>query len=295
MSKKFLKYIIVVSIIFFLIKSLYSNWNQLSTYNWKPNLLLLSLSFIFALIHLLAMAWCWRRILIKIGGSLSIRKGLQIYFSSQLGRYIPGKVWVVLGRVSSCNQEGISKIKTTASIVYEVVISIFAASLFFIMSIPFWEFNKISNKIGIYYIIIPFCLFILIHPKIFNKGVNIVLKQLRKEPIKISMPYRDILEILLLDIIFWAFLGVAFYLFINSTYTLSINKAPIVAGIFSISWVIGFLSFLTPGGIGVREGVLTFLLSYQMPVAMAVFIAILSRVWLTIAELVCLGITHKFK
>jgi len=65
---------------------------------------------------------------------------------------------------------------------------------------------------------------------------------------------------------------------------------PAVAASFVASWVVGFLSLLTPSGLGVREAVQAGLLSLVVPWPVAVALAILSRIWLIAGEVTGAGL-----
>jgi hypothetical protein len=54
---------------------------------------------------------------------------------------------------------------------------------------------------------------------------------------------------------------------------------------FVASWLIGFLSMLTPGGLGVREVVLMLLLTPQLTPAQASTVALISRLTWTVVEM----------
>ncbi|NJP06510.1 MAG: hypothetical protein HC837_13240 [Chloroflexaceae bacterium] len=88
----------------------------------------------------------------------------------------------------------------------------------------------------------------------------------------------------------WTICGLSLYLLIWSVYPLPLTSLPQVMGMFSLAWALGFLSFITPSGLGVREGVLSYLLSLLIPVPMALLLALMARVWLTVAELLCFGL-----
>ena len=47
----------------------------------------------------------------------------------------------------------------------------------------------------------------------------------------------------------------------------------------AFAWIIGFLSFLTPGDLGIREGLLGLLLANYIPIQQATLAALLCRVW----------------
>lgn len=46
------------------------------------------------------------------------------------------------------------------------------------------------------------------------------------------------------------------------------------------------MSLVTPGGLGVREGVLSVLLTFCLPPATATLVALLSRVWAICVEII---------
>ena len=54
---------------------------------------------------------------------------------------------------------------------------------------------------------------------------------------------------------------------------------------FSMSWVLGFLAFLVPSGFGVREGAISILLTPLLPAPLPVLVALLARLWWTLADL----------
>jgi hypothetical protein len=89
----------------------------------------------------------------------------------------------------------------------------------------------------------------------------------------------------------WLWQGIGFFLLIRSFYEIEIAQWPFFWGIYTLAWMVGFLSLLTPGGLGVREGIMTFFLSLYMPVSMAIIVALLARVWNTIAELAFFSIS----
>jgi len=53
---------------------------------------------------------------------------------------------------------------------------------------------------------------------------------------------------------------------------------------FVASWLIGFISLLTPGGIGVREGSMILLLTPLIGNSTAVLVAVLARVMWTVGD-----------
>ena len=61
-----------------------------------------------------------------------------------------------------------------------------------------------------------------------------------------------------------------------------------------MAWDVGFASFITPSGLGIREVVITaiFALAFPIPAGLSAVMAILSRLVSTVAELVCIGVAY---
>jgi uncharacterized membrane protein YbhN (UPF0104 family) len=70
---------------------------------------------------------------------------------------------------------------------------------------------------------------------------------------------------------------------------------PVCIGIYAIAWDFGFVTFITPSGLGFRElaiGVLFALALPFVPGALVAVIALLSRVVSTFAELLCVSVAY---
>ena len=209
-----------------------------------------------------------------------------------MGRYLPGKVWQVLGMVYLCGQENIPKAKSATSIVIAQAVSILSA--FFLMGF-YALFASVENFPQVTYLLflfIPLGL-VAIHPSVLQWVINKSLKKLRREPIVLNIKFSDMVSLFVFYLVGWGVYGTAFYFFINSVHDLSAALIPAIICIFATAYTLGLLFFLIPGGLGIREGLLATLLSTYIPLPIATVIALLSRIWFTAAELVCLGFALK--
>jgi hypothetical protein len=82
----------------------------------------------------------------------------------------------------------------------------------------------------------------------------------------------------------WVLQGLAFAIFVKAVYPTSVVDFPLLGAAFVLSWVIGFVSLLTPSGLGVREAAQSALLATVLPLPVSVALALLSRVWLIAGE-----------
>ena len=65
---------------------------------------------------------------------------------------------------------------------------------------------------------------------------------------------------------------------------------PLVIVAYALAYVAGMVAFFIPSGIGVREAVLTASLSKELPGGVALTWALLLRLWVTVVELVFVGL-----
>ncbi len=289
--KRIAQVALIVVIFYFLARNLYVNWNKIAQYDWHINYYFLVFSGLLSIGGGFLLALGWNLILRVLGGRLTYKRALKIFFITDLAKYIPGKVWTMVGKVYMCKEEGIPVAVTSASVVIQPLIQVISGLLIFLLSLPFWtKTSDFMNNLYFFFPLIPVGL-LLLHPAIMTKPLNFVLRKLKQKPIELKIKYRDILLILLLWCGLWILTGITYYFLIISVHPFPLSNLPVTIGIFAIA---GVSQFLTPSGIGVLEGMLTVLLGLYFPLPVAILIALLARVWKTVSELVCIAITVKF-
>lgn len=289
--KRILQVILIAVIFYFLARNLYINWNKIAEYNWRINYYFLVFSWLLSVGGGFLIALGWNLILRVLGGRLSHKRALKIFFITDLAKYIPGKVWTMVGKVYMCKEEGVPVAVTSTSVVIQPLIQVISGLLIFLLSLPFWtKTSDFMNNLYLFFLLIPLGL-LLLHPAIMTRPLNFVLRKLKQKPIELKIKYSHILSILLLWCGLWVLTGITYYFLIISVHPFPLLNLPVTIGIFAIA---GVSQFLTPSGIGVLEGMLTVLLGLYFPIPVAILIALLVRVWKTVSELVCVAITVKF-
>jgi len=278
--------ILLIGFIFaFLLRNLYLNWSELSTYQWSLSYPALAGSLLLLLADAFLYAYLWRQIVLQFGGSLGYRESFRIVFLSQLGRYLPGKMWNLAGVIYLGSREGIPKLISGASLGLQLLWQVLSGLILFLLTLPFWGPAQPLARFYPSLLLLPLGL-VLFHPALMNRGFRFVLRAMGEEPPRLAWGYRDTLSQLLLWLLFWVINGIAYYLLINSLTPSPLSQAPMVVGVFTIAWVVGFLALFAPAGLGVVEGTLAFLLGLQFPVAVATVVALFARLIRTIAELI---------
>jgi hypothetical protein len=293
-TKSTIKICIILSIFYFLGKNLYRNWGQIDFKQLHFNVSLLIVSVFFLLGFFLVFAIGWKSILKGIGVSLPFFKSLKIIFYSQLGKYLPGKIWTWAGRIYFCQQLGIPTSKTFLSMVLELALTTISGILIFLVALLISPEFKI-NIHPFFLIIVVIISFTIIHPKVLTRIINFFLYLLKKEPIKIELNFSEICFIMGCYFIIWFCFGIAFYFLINSVTFIAPSKILIITGSFAISNTVGVMALFAPAGLGVREGILSLLLSNFFPLSLAILLSFLCRIWITVGELVMVGISTRIE
>ncbi len=293
---KILRWAIIATIFLFLGKMVWDDWNQVkgASFTFEASLLILS-TLIFAFSYFIQI-WAWYLITVKLGIVLSAADTLKSWFYSQLGKYLPGKVWLLLSRFHFYESQGKSKKSIMIALYLETVTMIMAAGLiFFAAVVSFEEARSIYPIRQLWWWALPFILaFCSIHPKVLEKVSNWAMVRLNKEPVLLPVSYYAILCILLICILGWLIGGLGFYLFLKSLSPVSPSYVLFLTGALAFSSMLGLVALFAPSGLGVREGALVYLLSFMMATPVAVIISILTRIWMTLIEIGLIGMVYLF-
>ena len=214
------------------------------------------------------------------------------YLYSILGKYIPGKVFMLLARIPAYEKENKSIAKVSVSFLIENVCTLLGAAFLFLFSL-FFVPDEIIKGFEVYKwgaVILVIVFFICINPSVVNFFLGLIQKITKKENMLIPMTYLQMLKIVVLFILNWIVLGLGFFMLAYSIYEVSFSEMLYISGVFGLSVIIGILAVFAPSGIGVREGILVLGLSLIMPQEYAVMISVVSRLWMTVSELSAIGI-----
>jgi uncharacterized membrane protein YbhN (UPF0104 family) len=307
--------VILGLVVFFLARNWDKEWQEIAKHSFQINYWLMAGAFVGFLLQELSYGFIWRNVLARLGSRLGFRPALRIYLASEFVRYIPGNVWHVLTRILWVGKEGVPRSVAFASMVIELTTKLIAGALIFAASLLFWgnfnAFDSLFNggelafaglhlpmqsvviALGVIGILITL---VILHPRVLNGLLGWGLRLLKRDPVVLPLRYRDILVITLMWCGSWIVAGCAFFVLLLALWSEApISLLPICIGIYALAWDVGFLSFITPSGLGVREVTIMAafapfpaLVSGGLPLA----VAALSRVISTVAELLCVGLAY---
>jgi uncharacterized membrane protein YbhN (UPF0104 family) len=125
--------------------------------------------------------------------------------------------------------------------------------------------------------------------------INWGLHKIGREMLDARLTSRRLLALLAVAAVNWLLWGASFaaLTFGLSEYSLTRmgELLPFLVLSYPIAYAIGFLSFITPSGFGVREGAFYLLLAPLMGGGVVTVAALAMRIWTTIGELIMAGIS----
>lgn len=208
-----------------------------------------------------------------------------------LARYIPGNVVMVVGRVMMIEPYGVPKRASLTSVAYEQALLGASAATAIAIVLPFWpKLQNFSQMIWIVLIVPPLAI-ICLHPAILGRFGNYVFSKLKRETIEEFLPFMDVIGIFLFYCLFWIVAGLGMFAMVNTVTKIDLSDLPIIIASAPLAWLTSVLFFISPSGLGVREGVYAFTLDFAFESAgAAAAFAILVRFWQTLVELALVAI-----
>ncbi len=277
-------FIFVVAILYFLGRYIFVSGKEIIAAHIKFTPVYLAISIVFLLAGSFLGTYAWYRVIIELGEEITYWQALKAIAISQFGKYLPGKVWTVGGRVVLAKRYGISEMVSTTGIFIETVVVLLSAIIIFILSSGFYRTEFLPSKIYLVFLLIPLSL-LLLHPKILKFIINVLARLFKRNIATIDFKFKKLAMVYFLYFLSWAVHSCGFFFITRAIYPISLNNFLGIIGSYSISWALSFIFFLIPGGFGIREGLLTFFLKFFMPLPFATLMAFVGRLWTTFGEI----------
>ena len=222
----------------------------------------------------------WTRMLVTRGHHAPPRSAMAWYFAGQLGKYVPGGIWPIVGRAELATRSGVSRTDAYAATGLSMVTTYLAAALTICLgSLLSWSYPLVGI-LGLLSLIAGFAAF---SNSFLRSKTLAVLGRISPRASALTEP-RRLLVLTLAHLPAWLLMS------LSTSVTASAFGADIgilhMLFITSASWLAGFVVVGVPGGIGVRESVFTALAGTAISPGVAVSLALASRVVFIAVDLV---------
>jgi glycosyltransferase 2 family protein len=228
----------------------------------------------------------WRRILIQLGAPVAFAPAARVWFVSNLGKYVPGKIWQVSAMAVMIGEYGVSLAAASASAVVITIANV-ATGFAVVLIMSTATVRQLAGGFaGVLTVTLGLVMLLLAVPVLAGQW-NKYAHRFGRAQLSINVPLSAIWIALAGCALGWLLYGVAFQLFVRSIVGSAPGTTSAYIAAYTASYLIGYLTLFAPGGLGARELVLTTVLvplGLATP-AQAAVITVSSRLWLTALEL----------
>ncbi|HEX5074132.1 MAG TPA: lysylphosphatidylglycerol synthase transmembrane domain-containing protein [Gemmatimonadaceae bacterium] len=261
--------------------------------DWLP--VLASGALVIATYLLLIEAW--RATLRVWSESLPFADAARIWFVSNLGKYVPGKVWQIAAMGALAQKRGVSATAAIGSSLLVNLVSVLAG--FAVIAVT--AAGRVGAVVGaqstgggersaqlmVVGVAIAGAVALGLAPVAVPR-LAVLAARMTGRPLAIPrVPPKAVWVAAGSTVASWLAYGVAFFLFARGITPRVTGNALSYIAVYTGSYLAGYLALFAPGGVGIREAAIVI----AMPkfglasAADAAVIAITSRLWLTILEI----------
>lgn len=278
--KNWFRYIFYASLVFLVVALIRADYLVIP-HIYHPGKLVLSLLLLF--LGFILNATSWAKVLKQGGIQASVSDGISSAGLSVFAKYIPGKIWVIMGRAEFLSKRyGLSR-KDLGSLSFDAqFVALWAALLLGTIGMVS---VKSVDFYGLSILLLFIFLSLVIFTSLFHRFIEMALFWITKKEISFPrLSFQKTLKIISWYLLNWGTWCVSFFFLASS---LANTELPFnIAFAFGLAGSIGILAVFAPGGLGVREGILTgFLTMAGLDLPLATTIAITSRLWFLMGEL----------
>jgi uncharacterized membrane protein YbhN (UPF0104 family) len=292
------KWLLALAILLAIGRQFYGDLARLDLHQLELRPGWLILSAVLYLLGLSLSAWYWYHLLHAFDQRPRLFATVRGYFLGHLGKYVPGKAWALLLRADCVAGPEVRFGVAIISSFYEVLTTmaagaLVAAAVFTVdpRHVPGLDWHPLWTGL----ILLALCGVPLL-PGVFNFVVARMARRFEKIE-SYALPRLRLTTLvagLAATSAGWALLGLAVWALLQAVLpeppALGLETWARCTGSIGLAYVAGFLAVFLPGGIGVREYLLRYLLAFAGPEALIVVAVLLLRVVWTAAEVLLAGV-----
>lgn len=237
------------------------------------------------LVAFLLLIETWRQVLIRLGARIGFAPAARVWFASNLGKYVPGKIWQLSAMTLMIAEYGTTVAVAGASAVVMTIANI-ATGFAVVLLTSTATVRQLAGSATAVAAATFGLVLVLAAAPLLARQWNRFAARIGKAQLNVTIPLSAVWIALAGTALSWMLYGVAFNFFVRSI--IGPTGAPWESFITAnaAAYLVGYLTLL-PGGIGVREVVLS---SILVPLGIATapqaaVITVASRLWLTVLEI----------
>jgi hypothetical protein len=264
----------------FLVRFIARDWDEVSDTLADARIGWIVGAAVVAAAGMTAIALPWRAALRLLGGDLPRPEAVARYYVGEIGKYVPGGLWPVLGRGELAFRAGVPRSAAYGSVALSLAVLYLAAMLLVLVSVPLIVAAGGSSAYLWVLAILPLGLAGL-HPAVLER-VRGGFARLTGRDVTLTIPtWRRSMALLAQYVPAWLLVGTATWLVARGLGQdvgwLDVAPAAV------LSWIVGFVLVPVPGGVGVREAAFV-AAAVELDAGVGAAVALVSRVLFVLVD-----------
>ncbi len=219
----------------------------------------------------------WRQVLKGWDQNLGYGPAMRIWCLSNLGRYLPGKVWSLAALAVMANKAGIAGWAAGASALVMQALAIGTGVVVVAIGAP--GATSPITLVGAFLVAAGAVGFVVWEP--FGERL---IRLVRPGSEFRALKGRRVFFAIVVALAHWFAYGLAFWMLAKGLFAVQTVSLMPAVGIFAAGYIVGLIMLPFPGGVGPREAVIVYLLVDTMGLGGATALSIASRILLTATE-----------
>jgi len=275
--------VLTAVVVALVVRKLVQEWGAVraALENAHPNWLALVASAVIVLATYALLIETWRVLLRGWEHDIPFLDAARIWTISNLGKYLPGKVWAITALVVMTRRYGVSAAEGAAT---SVLLTLINTIVGFVVAIVAGA-ALLQLPPVLVVIVAVLAMVVLASPAALPKIGVVAGRVFGRSIVLRPLPHRVLLVSAVLTAVAWMMYGIAFRLFVLGVLGVAPGALRDYVAVFAGSYLLGFVAIFSPAGVGVREGAMGFALQRAgFALGPAWLVVVASRLWLTALE-----------
>jgi glycosyltransferase 2 family protein len=230
----------------------------------------------------------WREVLAGLGIDLPFGSGARVFYTSQLGKYVPGSVWPVVMQMEAGKARGASRRTMLGANLTAIVLSCTGGLVVAAILLPAYDAHALAHYWWAL-LFLPFLL-ALLHPRALPALMDRVFLLLHRPALDERLDARHEARAFAWSLPMWLGLGVHLAILAGAASHWSVSIFLLCIGGMALAMSLGVLFIPAPAGAGVRDVILVLVLGSVMSSSQALAVVVTSRATLIACDVAIAGL-----
>lgn len=248
----------------------------------------LLLAILCGLVGVAAAYPVWWSVLSGLGVRLPLAAGAGIFFTTQLGKYIPGSVWPVVMQMEAGRAHGAPRRTMITGNLMMILISCASGLMVAAAILPFYDPGALAHYWwGLLFVPV---ILALLHPRVLTGVVDLAARLLRRPVQSVALEWRSEVQAFGWSLVAWLAFGAEAAVLVAAEHGWSFSVFAVGLGAMALALPLGILFIPAPAGAGVRDVVLGLVLASILPAGQALAVVLAGRVIAVAGDVLAAGL-----